>query len=91
MRLSNSFLSSTILQSLAHHHPMAVNNESTMFQVDDDMHENDDNSISNDVDNDSNCLHDTSDSNESSSFLRGTSTYEDSKVVFNGLNGHKSY
>ena len=40
---------------------------------------------------DSNCLRDSSDSNESSSFLNGSSTYEDSKVFFNGLNGHKFY
>jgi hypothetical protein len=56
------------------------------------MHDNNDNSNSNNVDNGSNCLHDTSDRNESSSFLRDTiSTHEDSKVFFNGLNGHKFY
>jgi hypothetical protein len=55
------------------------------------MHDKDDNSNSNVVDNDSNCLHDTSNSNESSSFLNGTSTYEDSKVSFYGLDGHKFY
>jgi hypothetical protein len=43
------------------------------------------------VENDSNCLRDTSDSNESSSFLNGTSTHRDSKVFFNGLNGCKFY
>ena len=72
-------------------HPTAVNNESTIFQGDNDMHDNNDSSASNNVDNDSSCLHDTSDSNESSSFLKGTSTHGDSKVVFNGLNGHKLY
>ena len=37
-------------------------------------------------------MRDTSDSNESFSFLKGsTSTYEDSKVFFNGLNGRKFY
>ena len=70
---------------------MAVNNESTIFQGDDDMHDNYDSSNSKVVDNDSNCLHDTSDSNESFSFLKGTSTYGDSKVFFNGLNGHEFY
>jgi hypothetical protein len=55
------------------------------------MHDNNDSSNSKVVDNDSKCLHDTSDSNESSSFLRGTSTHRDSKVFFNGLNGHKFY
>ena len=52
---------------------------------------NDDSPTSNIVDNDSNCLRDTSDSNESSSFLKGTSTYEESKVTLNGLNGRKFY
>jgi hypothetical protein len=89
--LSNSSLSNTIHHSLAHHHPTVVNNENTFFQGDDDMHGNNDSPTSNDVDNDSNCLHDTSDSNESSSFLNGTSTYEDSKLFFNGLNGCKFY
>ena len=86
--LSNSSLSNTIHQSLAHHHPLAVNKESTIFQDDDDdMHDNNDSSTSNDVDNDSNCLHHTSDSNESSSFLKDScSTHGDSKVFFNGLN-----
>ena len=53
----------------------------------------DNNEISNSkvVDNDSNCLHDSSDSNESSSFLNGTNTHGDLKVFFNGLNGHKFY
>ena len=56
------------------------------------MHDNDDNSISINDNNDSNCLYGTSDSNESSSFLKDTtSTYEDSKVFFKGLNGHKFY
>ena len=88
--LSNSSLSNTSKHSPAHHHSMAVNNESTIFQVDDDMHDNDDSSTSNDIENDSNCLHDTSDCNESSSFLKD-STHVDSKVFFNGLNGHKFY
>ena len=40
---------------------MAVNNECTIFQDDDDdMHGNDDSPTSNNVDNDSYCLHDTS-------------------------------
>ena len=55
------------------------------------MHDNDNSSNSNIVDNDSNCLHDSSDSNESFSFLNGTNTQGDSKVVFNGLNGCKFY
>ena len=55
---------------------MAVNNESTIFQGDDDMHDNDDSPTSNNVDNDSNSLRDSSDSNESSSFLNGSSTGE---------------
>ena len=56
------------------------------------MQDNHDSPTSNDVDNDSNCLHDTSDSNQSSSFLNGSSsTHGDSKVFFNGLNGHKFY
>ena len=92
LHLSNSSLSNTSHQSLAHHHPMAVNNESTIFQGDDDMDDNDDSSTSNHVDIDSNCLRDSSDSNESFSFLNGTSsTHGDSKVFFNGLNGHKFY
>jgi hypothetical protein len=70
---------------------MGVNNKSTFFQGDDDMHDNNNSSTSKVVDNDSNCLHDSSDSNESSSFLRGSSTHGDSKVFFNGLNGHKFY
>ena len=49
---------------------MAVNYESTIFQGDDDMHDNDDSPPSMVVDNDSNCLCDTSDSNESSSFSK---------------------
>ena len=83
-------LHSPILPIIAHHHPTAVNNESTIFQGDDDMHDYD-SSTSNIIDNDSNCLHDTSDSNESSSFLNGASTHGDSKVFLNGLNGHKFY
>ena len=90
MCLSNSSLSNTIRHSIAN--PMTVNNESTIFQGDNDMHDNIDNSNSNDVDNDSNCLHHTSDCNESFSFLKdNTSTHGDSKVFFNGLNGHKFY
>ena len=87
MCLSNSSLSNTNHHSLVHHHPTAVNNKSTIFQGDDDMHDNDDSPTSNDVDNDSNCLCDSSDSNKSLSFLNGTSTHGDSKVFFNGLNG----
>jgi hypothetical protein len=57
------------------------------------MHDNNDSSNSKVVDNCSNCLHDTSDSNESSSLLKGTSssTHVISKVFFNGLNGHQFY
>ena len=55
------------------------------------MHDNDDSPTSKVVDNDSNCLHDSSDSNESFSFLNGSSTHVDSKVFFNGLNGRKFY
>jgi hypothetical protein len=76
--LSNSSISNTSHQSPAH--PTAINNASMIFQGDDDMHDNDNNSICNVVDNDSNCLPDTSDSNESSSFLKGTSTHDDSNV-----------
>ena len=83
--LFNSSLSNTTHHSFAHHHPMAINNESTIFQSDNNMHDNDDNSTSKVVGNDSNCLCGTSDSNESSSFLKYTSTHEDSKVFFNGL------
>ena len=79
MCLSNSSLSNTTHHCFAHHHPTAVNNESTIFQGDDDMHDNIDSSTKNNVDNDSNCLHDTSNSNESSSFLKGTSTHGDSR------------
>ena len=89
--LSNSSLSNTIHHSVVHHHPTAVNNESTFCHGDDDMHDNDDSPTSNDVDNDSNYLHHTSDCNESSSFLNGSSTHGDSKVFFNGLNGCKFY
>jgi hypothetical protein len=90
--LSTSSISNTTHHSLAHHHPTVVNNQSTIFQVDDDMHDHDDSPTSNAVDNDSHCLHDTSDNNESSSFLRdSSSTHGDSKVFFNGLDGHKFY
>ena len=89
--LSNSSLSNTIHHSLAHHHPMAVSNKCTFYHGDNNMHDNNDSSNSNNVDNDSNCLRDTSDSNESSSFLISSSTYEDSKVYFHGLNRHKFY
>ena len=65
--LSNSSLSNTIHHSLVHHHPTAVNNNSTFYHGIDDMHDNDNSSNSNIVDNDSNYLHHTSDSNESSS------------------------
>ena len=64
---------------------MAVNNESAIFHGANNIYDNDDNSNSNDVNNDTNCLCDTSDSNESFSFLKGTITYDDSKVFFNGL------
>ena len=87
--LSNSSLSNTIHHSLAN--PTTINNESTAFQGDDDIHDNIDNSISKVADNDSKCLRDSSDCNESSSFLNGTSTHGDSKVFFNGLNGRKFY
>ena len=92
MCLSTSSLSNTIHHSLAHHHPTAVNNESNFYHSDDDMHDNDDRSNSYNVDNGSNCLCDSSDTNESSSFLKdSSSTHGDSKVFFNGLNGHKFY
>ena len=68
--LSNSSLSSISKHDFAHHHPMAVNNKSTIFQGDDDMHDNNDSPTSNNVDNDSNCLRDSSDSNESFSFSK---------------------
>ena len=55
---------------------MAVNNKSTFYHGDNDTHDNDDSFTSMVVDNDSNCLRDTSDSNESSSFLIGTRTYD---------------
>ena len=82
--LSNSSLSNTIYHSLIHSHPTTVNNKSNIFQGDDNMHDNSDSPTSKVVDIDINCLHGTCDSNESS-FLNGTSTYEDSKVFFNGL------
>ena len=81
----------TSKHDFAHDHPTAVNNESTIFPGDDDIHDNNNSSTSNIVDNDSNCLRDSSDSNESSSFLKDTSTHVDSKVFFNGLNRHKIY
>ena len=56
------------------------------------MHDNNDSSTSKFVNNYRNCLHDTSDSNESSSFLKdSTSTHNDSKVFFNALHGCKVY
>jgi hypothetical protein len=87
--LSNSSLSNTSHHSFAN--PPTINNESKKFQGNNDMHDNNDSQAKNNVDNDSNCLRDTSDNNETSSFLKGTSTQEDSKVFFNGLNGHKFY
>ena len=88
--LSNSSLYNTTVHNFAH--PITINNERTIFQGDDDMHDNDDSPTSNVVDNDSNCLGDTSDSNESFSFLKdSSSTHGDSKLFFNGLNGRKSY
>ena len=90
MCLSNSSLSNTTHCNLAH--PTTINNQRTIFQHDDDMHDNDNSSNSNIVVNDSNYLHHTSDCNESSSFLKdSSSTHVDSKVFFNGLNGHKFY
>ena len=91
MCLSNSSLSNTSHQSLAHPHPTGVNNKSTIFQGDNDIHDNNNSSNSNIVDNDSNYLHHNSDCNESSSFLKASSTHEDSKVSFSWLNGHKFY
>jgi hypothetical protein len=91
MCLSNSSLSNTSKHNIGLPHPTGVNNESTYYHGDNDVHDNDDSSNSKVVGNDSNCLHDTSDSNESSSFPKGTSTQKDSKVLFNGLNGHKFY
>ena len=87
--LSNSSLSNTSHHSFAN--PTTINNQSTIFQGDDDLHDNDDSPTSNDVDNDSNCLCDSSDSNESFSFLNGTGTHGDSKIFFHGPNGHKFY
>ena len=55
------------------------------------MYDNNDNTTSKVVDNDSNCLHDTSNSNESSSFLKGSSSHDNSKDLFNWLNRHKYY
>ena len=87
--LSNSSLSNTTHRNLFH--PMGVNNESASYHSDDDVHDNNDSLTGNDVDIDSNYLCDTSDNNDFSSFLKGTSTHEDSKVIFNGLNGCKFY
>ena len=61
--LSNSSLSNTTHGNLAH--PTTINNESTIIQGDDDMHDNNNSPTSNVVDNDSNYLRDSSDSNES--------------------------
>ena len=92
MCLSNSSLSSTSKHDFAHHHPTAVNNQSTIYHGDDDMHDNNDSPTSNNVYNDSNCLRDSSDSNESSSFLKDSSSiHGDSKVLFNGLGRCKFY
>ena len=77
--LSNSSPFNTSHHRFAHPHPMAVNIKSTFYHGDDDMHDKNDSPTSNDVDNDSNCLCDSSDSNESSSFLNHTSTHGDSK------------
>ena len=67
--LSNSSLSYTTNCNLAH--PTTINIKSIIFQGDDDMNGNNDSSISKFADNDSNCLCDSSDSNESFSFLKG--------------------
>jgi hypothetical protein len=91
MCLSNSSLSNTTQCNLVHPHHTGVNNESTFYNGDNDVHDNNDSSNSKVVDNDSKCLRDTSDSSESSSFLNSSSTHGDSKVFFNGLNGHKFY
>ena len=61
MCLSNSSLSNTTHHNLVN--PTAVNNKSTIIQDDNGMLDNGDRPTSNDVDNDSNCLHDTSESN----------------------------
>ena len=56
------------------------------------MHDNNDSPTSNHVHNDSNCLRDSSDSNELFSFLKdSSSTHGDSKDFFNRLNGHIFY
>ena len=55
------------------------------------MHDKNDSPTSNVVDNDSNCLHDTSDSNESFSLLNDTITHGDSNAFFHRLDGHKFY
>ena len=75
--LSNSSLSNTSHHSFAH--PTGVNNKCTLYHGDKDMHDINDSSNSNIVDNDSNWLHDTSDCNEFSSFLKGSTTHEDSR------------
>ena len=69
MCLSNSSISNTIHHSLVHLHPTTVNNESTFYHGDNDMHNNNGNNTKV-VDNDSNCLRDTSDCNESSPFSK---------------------
>ena len=83
MCLSNSSLSNTTHCNLVH--PTGVNNESTIFHGDDFMYDNNDSPTSKVVDNDSNCLCDTSECNESSFFFKASSTHDDSKVFFNGL------
>ena len=52
--LSTSSLLNTIHHSLAHYHPMAVNNESTFYHGDNDMYDNNDSSTRKDADNNSN-------------------------------------
>ena len=68
--LSNSSLSNTIHHSVAHPHFTWVINKSTFYHSDIDMLENNHNENSKVVDNDSNCLRDTSDCNESSPFSK---------------------
>ena len=92
--LSNSSLSNTSKRDFAHQTPTAVNNQSTAFQGDDDMHDNDDSPTSNDVGNDSHCLCDTWYQWQQWVFLflkDSSSTHVDSKVFFNRLSGHKFY
>ena len=91
MCLYNFSLSNTIHHSPAHHHPTAVSNKSTFYHGIDEMHENNDSPTSNDVDNDSNCLCDSSDSNESSSFLNCSWTYGCSVHWRRPLNNHVHY